>query len=43
MEDLKLVLIEYKKHDPQRVMSNHLVNCGLKRFEHENSTSNDIF
>jgi hypothetical protein len=38
-----LVLIEYKKNDPQRVVSNHLASCGLKRFEHENSPSNDIF
>jgi hypothetical protein len=43
LEDLNLVSIEYKKHDPQRVMSNHLENCGLKRFEHDNSPSDDIF
>jgi hypothetical protein len=24
-------------------VSNHLANCGLKRFEHENSPSDDIF
>jgi hypothetical protein len=43
LEDLKLVHIEFKKHDPQRVVSNHLASCGLKRFEHENSPSDDIF
>jgi hypothetical protein len=43
LEDLNLVSIEYKKHDPQRVVSNHLANCGLKRFEHENSPSDDVF
>lgn len=43
MEDLNLVSIEYNKHDPQRVVSNHLANCGLKRFEHENSPSDDVF
>jgi len=43
LEDLNLVSIEYKKHDPQRVVSNHLANCGLKRFENENSPSDDIF
>jgi hypothetical protein len=43
LEDLNLVSIEYKKHDPQRVVSNHLANCGLKIFEHENSPSDDIF
>jgi hypothetical protein len=43
LEDLSLVSIEYKKHDPQKTVSNHLVNCGLKRFEHEFSPSDDIF
>jgi hypothetical protein len=43
LEDLNLVSIEYKKHDPQRVVSNHLASCGLKIFEHENSPSDDIF
>jgi hypothetical protein len=43
LEDLKLVHVEFKKHDPHRVVSNHLSNCGLKRFEHENSPSDDIF
>ena len=43
LEDLKLVLIEFKKHDPQRVVSNHLASCGLKRFEHGNLPSDDIF
>jgi hypothetical protein len=38
-----LVSIKYKKHDPQRVVSNHLANCKLKRFEHDNSPSDDIF
>jgi hypothetical protein len=43
LEDLNLVLIEYKKQDPQRVVSNHLANCGLKRFGHEDLPSDDIF
>ena len=43
LEDLKLVLIEYKKHDPQRFVSNHLASCRLKRFEHENFPSDEIF
>jgi hypothetical protein len=43
LEDINLVHIEFKKHDPHRVMSNHLANCGLKRFEHENSPHDDIF
>jgi hypothetical protein len=43
LEDLKLVLIEFKKQDSQRVVSNHLASCGLKRFEHENSPLDKIF
>jgi hypothetical protein len=42
LEDLKLVHVKFKKHDPHRVISNHLANCRLKRFEHENSTLDDI-
>jgi hypothetical protein len=43
LKDLKLVLIEFKKNDPQRVVSNHLASFRLKRCEHENSPSDDIF
>jgi hypothetical protein len=43
LEDLSLVSIEYKKHDPQKIVSNHLANCGLKRFEHKFSPPDDIF
>jgi hypothetical protein len=43
LEDLSLAYIEYKKHDPQRIVSTHLGNCGLKRFEHEYSPSDDVF
>jgi len=43
LEDIKLTHIEFKKHDPHRVVSNHLANCGLKIYEHENSPHHDIF
>jgi hypothetical protein len=43
LEDLRLVSIEIKKHDPQKVVRNHLTHCGLKRFKHENSPLDDIF
>jgi hypothetical protein len=43
LEDINLVHIKFKKHEPHRVVSNHLANCGLKRFEHENSPHDDIF
>jgi hypothetical protein len=43
LEDIKLIHIEFKKHDPHRVVSNHLANCGLKRYEHENLPHDEIF
>ena len=43
IEDFSLVSIQYKKHDPQGIVSTHLGNCGLKRFEHECSPSDDVF
>jgi hypothetical protein len=43
LEDLSLSYIEYKKHDPQGIVSTHLGHCGLKRFEHECSPSDDVF
>jgi hypothetical protein len=43
LEDIKFVHIEFKKHDPHRVMSNQMASCGLKRYEHENSPRDDIF
>jgi hypothetical protein len=43
LEDLSLVSIEYKRHDPQKIASAHLSNCGLKNFEHECSPLDDIF
>jgi outer membrane biosynthesis protein TonB len=43
LEGLNLAYIEYKRHDPQRIVSTHLGNCGLKRFEHESSPSDDVF
>jgi hypothetical protein len=43
LEDIKLVHIEFKKHDPHKVVSIHLASCGLERFEHKNSPHDDIF
>jgi hypothetical protein len=43
LEEMKLVNIEFKKHDPNKVVSNHLANCGLKRYEHEDSPHDEIF
>jgi hypothetical protein len=43
LEDIKLVHIEFKKHDPHRIVGNHMASCGLKRYEHENSPHDNIF
>jgi hypothetical protein len=43
LEEMKLVDIEFKKHDPSRIVINHLVGCGLKRYEHEDSLHDGIF
>jgi len=37
LEDTKLVNIEFKKHDPQKIMGNHLALYNLKKYEHETS------
>jgi hypothetical protein len=43
LEEIKLVNIEFKKNDPQKVVGNHLANYNLKRYEHEDSPQDDIF
>jgi hypothetical protein len=32
LEEIKLVNIEFKKHDPQRVVGNHMASCNLKNY-----------
>jgi hypothetical protein len=43
LEEIKLVNIEFKKHDPQRVVGNHMVGCNLKKYEHEESPHDEMF
>jgi hypothetical protein len=43
LEEMKLVHIEFKKHDPSKVVINHLASYGLKRYEHEDSPHDEIF
>jgi hypothetical protein len=43
LEEIKLVSIEFKKHDPQKVVGNHMASCNLKRYEHEDSPQDEIF
>jgi hypothetical protein len=43
LEDIKLVNIEFKKHDPQRIVGNHMALSNLKIYEHEYSPQDEIF
>ena len=43
LEEMKMVDIDFKKHDPSKVVSNHLVSCILKRYEQEDSPHDEIF
>jgi hypothetical protein len=37
LEEINLVNIEFKKHDPQKIVGNHMAFCNLKRYYHEES------
>jgi hypothetical protein len=43
LEDVKLVDIKFKRHDPHKVVENHLAQYNLKRYIHEESPYDDIF
>jgi hypothetical protein len=43
LEDVKLVDIEFKRHDPHKIVENHLAQYKLKRYVHENSPHDKIF
>jgi hypothetical protein len=43
LEEIKLVNIEFKKDDPQKIMGNHMALYNLKRYEHDDSPQDDIF
>jgi hypothetical protein len=38
-----MVSLEFKKHDPQRVMGNYMAKCNLKKYEHEESPHDEMF
>jgi len=42
-EDIKLVDIEFKKHDPHKIVENHMDQFNMKRYMHENSLYDEIF
>jgi hypothetical protein len=43
LEDVKLVDIEFKIHDPYKIVENHLAQCNMKIYVHEDSPHDDIF
>jgi hypothetical protein len=43
LEDIKLVDLELRKHDPYQIVGNHLAHCNMKTYEHEDSPCDDIF
>jgi hypothetical protein len=43
LDEVKLLDIEHRKHDPYQIVGNHMAHCGMKAYEHEESPRNDIF
>ena len=43
LEDVKLVDIEFKSHDPQKIMESHQAQYNLERYVHEKSPHDEIF
>jgi hypothetical protein len=43
LEEINLVNIEFKKHDLQKFVGNHMANCNLKRCEHEECPQDEVF
>jgi hypothetical protein len=43
LEEVKLVDLEHRRHDPYQIVGNHMSHCGMKAYEHEESPCDDIF
>jgi hypothetical protein len=43
LEDVKLVDIKFKKHDPHKIVENHLVQFNMKKYIHDNSPYEEMF
>ena len=43
LEDSKLVEIEFKRHDPQKILENNLTQYNFKKYVNENSPHDEIF
>jgi hypothetical protein len=43
LDDITLATIEFKKHDPHRVVENHLAQFNMKKYFHEDSPYDKVF
>jgi len=43
LEDVTLVDIEFKRHDPHKIVENHLAQYNMKRYINEDSPYDDMF
>jgi len=43
LEEIKLVNIEYKRHDPYQFVNKHLIHCNMKAYQHEECPWDDLF
>jgi hypothetical protein len=43
LEEVKLVYLEHRKHDPYQIVGSHMAHYGMKAYEHEESPHDDIF
>jgi hypothetical protein len=43
LEEVNLVNLKHRKHDPYQTVGSYMAHCGMKAFEHEESPHDDIF
>jgi len=43
LQEIKLVYIDYERHDPHRVVENNLSQFNMKRYIHEDSPYDEFF
>jgi hypothetical protein len=43
LDDITLSTIEFKRHDPHKVVENHLAQFNMKKYFHEDSPFDDVF
>jgi hypothetical protein len=43
LEEVKLVDLKHRKHDPYQLVGKHMAHCNMKAYEHEKSPCDDMF